>query len=342
MGAVSIITIVLLVLAIGLFILLAVSQDGKAKKLREKNELIPFNGTLAPPSPPWTVNLSKANTGSGKKPEDGLLLLGMRGGTSDTAPQIQCPVGSKINIVGAFLDINDPYGECSNTPNSTLKLSCGDGSDTSTAPSCTDGDDSTCPPGMTCYSAKCVPLQCSSSTDCTGGGVIPECPSTIGSTCSSNTDCGSGAVCTQGTCQVDPGAGPCTRCDPGTNTCVNLPTCFNVEGGLNNYCSPTKGDKNLCRPRDASAWLASVCDGQQECISKSGENWLPNQQGGAFGPLPCHISAKSGDDTYSNLPIIQGWGGGAPQASSTGAAAPSNFNQGYKVHGIYTCIPDDE
>lgn len=341
MAAATIVILILLAILIGIFVGLGLWSDGKIKDLSQKNQLIPFSGILTPPSPPWTVSISSNNTGVGHEPEDGLLLLGMKGGESATVPQIQCPEGSSINIVGAFFDVNDPYGECSNTPNSTLRMTCGDGTDLTSAPTCTMGDDSTCPPGMTCYSGKCIPATCSTSADCTGGGVMRACPATIGATCSSQSDCGSGAVCMGGVCQVDPGAGPCMTCGEG-GTCLTLPTCSNVKAGLNSTCSPSAGDSHRCRPRDASAWLAAECDGKQECIATTGKNWLPNQKGGAFGPLPCFIPAKSGDSTYAGLPIVQGWGGGTPAASADGVAAPATFGQGYKVHGIYTCILDKE
>lgn len=339
MAAGTIIVLILLAIAIGVLIFFIVSTSNKKKELKQKNVILPFSGILSPPSPPWTVNISQKNSGVASTPEGGLRLLGMMGGTTSTAPQIQCPVGTSINIIGAFFDINDPYGECSNTANSTVRLTCGDGTDLTSAPTCTDGDDSTCPAGMTCYSSKCIPATCSIDTDCTGGGLMNACPASIGQTCSTQSSCGSGAVCIDGVCQVDPGTGSCMKCGP-QGTCMTLPTCMNVNEGLNSICSPGAGDGKKCRPRDASAWLASVCDGEQTCMADS--NWLPNQQGGAFGPLPCHISAASGNGDYASLPIIQGWSGGAPAASATGAIEPSTFGQGYKVHGIYTCIPTSE
>lgn len=352
----TIVIMVILAVAIGVFVFLTFTTESSNKKKQQANILYPFAGQLSPPSPPWTVNQSKNNPGTGKEPEDGLFLVGMNGGKTADIPQIQCPAGYKINIVGAFLDIIDPYGECSNTANSTLQLTCGDGSDTTNAATCTTGDDTTCAAGMSCVGGKCVPKQCSANSDCGGSsssGTVGTCGENFGSSCSTDSNCSSdGSLkCIGGVCLVDPGVTSCMACiDPSTGDlpasgtqgyCATMPLCTGVEDGLNAMCSPSKGDANNCRPRDASAYLAAHCDGKQRCLGNSGDTWDPSTQGGVFGPLPCQVPAKSGNSTYAQLPVINGWSGGIPTGGS-GDTEPVTFSQGYYVHGIYTCVPNDE
>lgn len=355
MAAWSIVIMVMLAVAIGIFVFLTISTESSNKKNQQANILYPFSGYLAPPNPPWTVRQNKNNPGIGKEPEDGLYLVGMAGGKTVNTPQIQCPAGYHINIVGAFLDVADPYGECSNNPNPLLEMTCGDPSNTSASPACDNSD--ACGVGMTCYSGRCVPSQCSTSADC--GGV--PCDPNIGSTEACNgkglgDNCGNGAVCASKggvlTCEADPGSGACMMCvDPDTGTspmqgsqgyCASMPTCIGVQKGLNTACSPSLGDTNKCRPRDASAYLAGYCDGKSKCLGASNDIWRPNVQGGPFGPLPCRISASSSSEEYSHLPIVTGWGGGPPDNSQSGTSEPASFNQGYYVHGIYTCVPNSE
>jgi len=352
----TIVIMVILAVAIGVFVFLTFATESSNKKKQQANILYPFTGQLAPPSPPWTVNQSSNNPGTGKEPEDGLFLVGMNGGESATVPQIQCPAGYKINVVGAFLDVIDPYGECSNTPDSTLQLTCGDGSDTTNAATCTTGDDSTCASGMSCIGGKCVPKQCSANTDCGGSsasGTVQTCGANFGASCKADSDCSTDGslACIGGTCLVDPGVTSCMACvDPSTGLppgsgvqgyCASMPLCMGVEDGLNGMCSPSKGDSKKCRPRDATAYLAAHCDGKQTCLGDPSDVWTPKTPGGPFGPLPCQIPASSNNSDYAQLPAINGWGGGTPTGGA-GDAEPVTFSQGYYVHGIYTCVPDDE
>lgn len=338
----TIVTMAVLAVIIGIFVFLTFMVESENKKEQQSNILYPFSGHLSPPSPPWEVNKSSTNLGVGKKPEDGLFLVGMAGGNKADVPQIQCPVGTKINIVGAFLDITDPYGECSNNSNSTLRLTCGDASNVGSASSCKTEDD--CAPGMNCVSGKCLPQQCNVDSDCGGYSSsknIRVCPTPSNKKCSSSSDCESGVSCMGGTCSVlDPGSGPCMTCLNGH--CASMPTCINSKNGLNETCSPIMGDKFHCRPRDASAYLAKYCDGKTTCLGSETDLWTPNTAESVFGPLPCHISAKSSDPNYASLPIITGWGGGTPDNSKSGDSNSATFNQGYYVHGLYTCVPDDE
>ncbi|MDX1471860.1 MAG: hypothetical protein R3213_10215 [Flavobacteriaceae bacterium] len=361
MAAWSIVVMLILAVAIGLFIFLTISTESGNRKRQQANILYPFSGYLPPPGPPWSVNKSQNNPGIGKTPEDGLFLVGMKGGETSLSPQIQCPAGYKINIVGAFVDIVDPHGECSNTSNSTLRLTCGDSSDRTSAATCNSVDD--CAEGMSCIGGRCVPQQCSVNSDC-GGSTAKRtanvCAVDFGKDCSVDADCDSpdGSLkCVSKPsgngkyCAVDPGVTSCLACiDPKTGLppagnnpgfCAAMPVCMGVENGFNVTCSPSKGDRYKCRPRDASAYLAAHCDGKQTCLGNPSDKWDPNLQEGVFGPLPCQIPAVSGNTPYATLPAITGWGGGTPNDGAK-APEPVTFSLGYKVHGIYTCIPDDE
>ena len=335
----TIAVIILLVVATFIFIVLTFLTERENKKKQQANIIYPFSAQLSPPTP----SPPSQNPGVNPNPSQGLTVLGMSGGDKATVPQIKCPAGYKINIVGAFLDITDPFGECSNKANSTLQMTCGDGKDSSSAASCTQDRD--CGEGMTCVNGKCSPKSCSASSDCVIEGRM--CPQTGGS-CSSKDHCPEGTLCVNGKCQLDPQAGPCMTCLNGK--CASMPLCQNVQNsgtgsGLNSVCSPILGDKYRCRPRDASAYLAKHCDGKSECLA-GGDVWLPNKQGGQFGPLPCKMpvsnsfGSSSKPNEYAELPVITGWGGEKPNNGST--QAPATFSQGYQVSGIYTCIPDDE
>ncbi|MGV9200666.1 MAG: hypothetical protein ACOC4M_17800 [Promethearchaeia archaeon] len=337
----TIAVIFVLVLAIIGIAVLTFFVEESNKKKQQANILYPFSGHLTPPSPPWDVNSNNISPGAGKNPQEGLALLGARGGSSFNEPQIQCPSGYKVNIVGAFIEVADPYGQCSTKSDSQLQMTCGTGVDLTTAAGCSTDTD--CGVGMECNKSQgvCVPKTCKSNSDCSGtvGGsiLVKACSEKLGDKCGAGTDCGEGMKCVNGKCEVDPGSGACMACIDGY--CASMPTCSYVKDGLNTTCSPFQGDKFKCRPRDASAYLAKHCDGKDSCLGPD-DVWLPQDPNGAFGPLPCKIPARSGDPHYSTLPITTGWGGGAPN-NGQGQVDPT-FTQGYYVHGIYSCVPDDE
>ena len=65
----------------------------------------------------------------------------------DGTDQISCPAGTKINIVGAYYDVYDPYGQCSSSPADAVK-DC----DPANSPLCDNTDAATgandvCKPG---------------------------------------------------------------------------------------------------------------------------------------------------------------------------------------------------
>lgn len=244
----AVLTTLFLLLAFIALVVLTYMKDSSNEKMKELGKLRPFIAKLDPTDP--------------SKPVD---LVGMDS-NGNKVPQISCPVGSHVSIVGAWYEIFDPYAECNpNGPSAVFSTGCG-------------SDDSTSPQCQFLTSSK------------------------------------QNAICSP--------KGP-------------------------NY--PSKFD---CRPRDASAYLASVCDGHNSCpVSIGGGS-------GAFGPSPCRgieipsidCTATSGgkypnrddDNPYCQLPFIPGWAGGAPSDSSSAISIPGDTSMGYYVHGIYACIPDDE
>ncbi len=340
----SIWTIVLCVLfgiGIIIFAILAARESSHNKGRSSANRLIPFAGYLSPPSDYWNT-APKGGSGSAPTPKGGLFLTGLTGGNG-ASPQIQCPVGSKINIVGAYVEVNDPYGECSVTsPSATFSLSCGDSSAISTAQTCASASD--CPIGMDCENNRCLPLTCTANSQCIGDGTAAQvCPVGVGVTgCTDHTRGGPDGtdarlVCVNSTWAFDPAYGQCMMCSTG-GKCMNVPLCSGTTktSGVFQNSRCTQGD---CKIRDASSYLAKHCDGNSQCLGDSSDMWIPDTPGGAFGPLPCSINTT--DPDYTTLPVIPGWNAGVtPHGGGTPVLA--NFSQGYYVHGIYTCIPDSE
>jgi hypothetical protein len=289
------------VLAVGTHLTQSSNDEGHQTRI-----LRPFSGYLTPPG----ARYPRANNpGAGKTPEDGLFLTGMSGGTSNAVPQIKCPEGYKINIIGAFVEVNDPYGVCTDNPLDSILTTCGQSAKTP-IPCVTDKDCG----GLSCENGQCKPKTCSSNDDCVVlGSNAQACPPNY---------------------TYKPGDPSCLQCTGGK--CESLPEC---QGGIPN--STCGGGK--CKPRDASAYLAKWCDGKSECLGSADDKWIPHVQGGPFGPLPCPIlPSSSADSPYSQLPISTGWGGGPPSDSQNKRIDPATFNQGYYVHGIYTCVPDSE
>lgn len=253
--------------------------------------------------------------------------------TKDNTPQITCPAGSKVNIIGAWVEVNDPYSTCTPTPAAIFKRTCGyDKDQTNTGAPCQY--DSDCPNGMSCDKGYCLASTCAVSSggapNC-GENTCPTQPETV---CKTDTDCGRGLMCASGKCMVIPGGNACNACKTtpgGGSVCVPYPTCSNLDANYNNI---TCGPSSSCRPRDASAYLASVCDGQQEC-NVTWDFTKPD----TLGPLPCQISVN-GDVNYATLPITPGRTAGAAPGGSQDYFG--TYQQGYYVHGIYTCVPDDE
>jgi hypothetical protein len=241
-------------------------------------------------------------------------------------PQISCPTGTKINIVGAFFDIFDPYAECSASVSDINPL----------------------------YAFMCVPsvmnsVSCSSDKDC---------PDSDRFTCDATAK-----KCrlreNPAKCNVQQGQNLALRAINGKNYCVDIDICgVDIEGASktgvgvpNPVCSPGSSSNAQCAMRDASATVAAKCDGKQTC---------PDLSMADFGDYPCVfppmancITNYDGNDNpiwsldknslrsgYCGLPYIPGYTGGVPSNSSTSISDPASSNLGYTMHGIYTCIAE--
>lgn len=367
----SIILMVLFGIGIVVFLYLTMKNTSRNQARQTSNLLIPFSGYLSPPNGVWQTSPNSNNIGTDPNPENGLFLVGMAGGQSNNVPQLTCPVGTKINIVGAFVEVNDQFQTCQATSDPTFQLSCGNVRNLSSAQLCSADTD--CPPGMRCFGGKCVPRSCSTSSQCASAN-IQACPDnlfkssdgdpltpehrntkfpqlvSIGGTYTTDL---SGQITSQGgTYFFDPAYGQCAFCDTsqpnvdgGYGTCANIPLCQGIVNGKVDPMTYTNGvcNNGRCKIRDASSYLAGHCNGKETCLGNALDKWKPNDpQNNPFGPLPCNISVKADDSNdYHNLPIIPGWNQATPLAGSS-ALNKSSFSQGYYVHGIYTCVPDDE
>ena len=129
----AIILIGVLIVVLIILVVMTASKRTTNVESQQNNIIYPFSARLMPSNYFYHTEKNPTNVGVGEKPEDGLFLVGMVGGNSADVPQIQCPAGTKINIIGAFVEVDDPYGTCRNTPNPTMTLSCGDDSNISAA-----------------------------------------------------------------------------------------------------------------------------------------------------------------------------------------------------------------
>jgi hypothetical protein len=237
----------------------------------------------------------------------------------ETVNQLSCPVGYKINVIGAMSQVVDPYGEClgagpgSRGMTNVLKTTCGvNGTNTIPTPVGTDG------------------WKCSSDSDCgaddSGNGLFE---------CNSNGQCqlksfnvSSGQYCDlssdphcDGLCSEMQGAfpgvyacidtatgGPCSSSTT-AGVCIEKNICygityngqdsktptgeymtglpFGLNGSGNPVCVP--GSQELspasrCVVRDVSAYVAKNCDGQETCSLTTAD----------CGPYPCDLAPPSG------------------------------------------------
>jgi len=242
--------------------------------------------------------------------------------TRDGKPQLTCPAGTKINIIGAFFDIFDPYGECTadqTDVNPLYAFMCIPSLNSDA--SCKQ--DSDCPEPSSgrfrCNSNKCELAPMKSSEDCKkfGSNFAPV-------TSDNKTYCVDADLC-------------------GTNISG---VASNTTGVPNPVCSPNNNNYQ-CAMRDASATVATKCDGKETCSDLSISD---------FGDFPCTFKNQiqkciTGYDgtgapqwslnprtDYCALPYIPGYAGGVPPDSNTNNPADPSTNLGYKLHGIYTCI----
>jgi len=90
----------------------------------------------------------------------------------------------------------------------------------------------------------------------------------------------------------------------------NNAACKNIDAsGKNTTCS-------TCKSRDVSAQVGTICDGKKSCDL--------TVDSATLGDYPCK-GVSPGDATYTKLPAVEG---------------NSSPEQGYYLHGIYTCVLD--
>ena len=371
MVAYTTVIIVILLLIMMVFIILAVLKEDSNNKKNQHNIIYPFNAK---------IQSRDTDHSSGAK---FVSLVTSDGKTN----QIQCPSGTKINIIGSWTDVVDPNGLCSGKVSSTFKLSCGFTDDLSAGVTCATTDD--CAAGMECSGAKvCIPKGCIKNSDCGPSGV--SCSdlsnSRVGEPCGDGSggtyifQPADGYVCINNIIHKDPAYGQCLYCntafpyaDPNskavyTGRCAQTATCANIV--TNNDTGTVNAGKILgqnltcpiykCAPRDSSAYLAAICDGRRACTLDSKVLKYDPKESSVFGPKPCgNMDNKIGVDwgspdvsgtvpsgavpNYEQLPVAAGWGGGQPgSGSNVGATVqPSTYSQGFYVHGLYTCVPDE-
>lgn len=241
-------------------------------------------------------------------------------------PQISCPVGTTINIIGAFTSVIDPYGECTVTPSPGVSWMC--------------NPNQTSPPPT------------GSGTASSGCQSDADCPFYQGQTSTNPYVCVIPAGSTQGpgVCQLQslPPSSVCPteftlQTISGSNYCI--PTDFCGIGIPNGMCSPSN-TSSACATRDASANIASLCNGQQNCnptITDFGTPACPGlipPAGGCISSFdtlgnPVWNGARTG---YCALPYLPGWSGGVPTGAGTNNPDPANASLGYQYHGVYTCV----
>ncbi len=345
MAVYAIVIMVILAIIMAVFIVLSILKEDSNNKKNQNNIIYPFNAKLQSRDADHSNGGYTANlvTSDGK------------------TPQLQCPVGTHIEIIGAWADIVDPNGLCSNKQNATFKLSCGFASDTSSGITCqTDTD---CASGMECSgSQQCVPKSCSANSDCgtsycgASGSSGADVSANVGKPCAGyDFTSGDGLVCIDGIIHKDPSSGQCLYCDTRRGPapdgkagyCAQSPTCANIgtdpDIPKNPTCTSNGSNGYGCVPRDASAYLAEQCDGKRSCSI----TWNPSDPT-YFGPKPCNIDVDWSTPTegdvpdYQTLPVAAGWGGGQPGSGQYEGSnsQPSTYSQGFSVHGLFSCQPD--
>lgn len=314
MGAVAIIAMILLLIAVVAIGVLTYMRTNGNIIMASQQKFFPFRAAFDP------------QTGQ---------LAGTGFSTVSGEPQITCPAGSSINIVGAFYDVFDPYGE-------TTQGAC---------------------PGPTCgvntaLLSVCNPnvsngVSCTTDSDC-NGGLDPSMQDAY--------VCGAGNKCYLNTnathCPLAINGGT-----PKFGMCIDPAVCgYDISGfSVTDIPLPNptyNNAANRCAARDISALVAAQCDGLMTCpnLSTSGLGDYPCPGIGApptngvingFNPetgQPNWIGNTRTDTGYNGLPYIPGYPGGPPGTPNNNtsglSSVPQNANLGYVIHGVYTCVPN--
>ena len=314
----SVIVMILLLVGTALFLGFGIYYANKNLQRSQMRRLIPFSATMGPDANP-NVPLTGKNA-------DG-----------QTVNQISCPAGYHVNIVGAFFQVFDPYGECTNPQDNLVSSAI----------------TATC--GATGSPAGPGPVEagfCQSDGDCFDPNIF---------TCNSKGKCELRKFCkTDSDCESGSSASGVYKCVSGycvdKNVCLGitydgsdkLTNASKLTGLTNPICQPSN-TQSKCAIRDASAYLASKCDGHQGCVVEV-EDFGPYPCSG-FEPVPVAVDTSSTaiqdftaarTSPYSQLPFSYGFPGGVPSNSKGGQSSPGSISLGYYTHGVFQCVPDDE
>lgn len=364
MAVYAIVIMVILAIIMAVFIVLSILKEDSNNKKNQHNIIYPFNAKLQ----------------SRDADNPGAQSVNMVTSDGKT-PQLQCPANTHIEVIGAWVDIVDPNGLCSKYQNPTFKMSCGFSHDVSAGVTCQSNTDCApgmqCSGSQQCVPLGCKTNSDCGTTACSGDSeyVGKPCDNVDNNGTPLNFTDSAGLVCIDGIVHKDPKSGQCLYCDTrrwqdgdytGPNGdwvgyCAQSPTCANIgtdpKIARNPTCT-TDENNGLCVPRDASAYLAEQCDGKRTCTI----TWNPNDPT-YFGPKPCNIDVMwtkptegpgvAGSPTppssggyvpdYETLPVTAGWGGGPPGSGQYegSQSKPSTYSQGFYVHGIFSCQPDE-
>ena len=251
---------------------------------------------------------------------------------ADGTPQIQCPAGTKINILGAFYDITDTYNQCVNTidklsPN--IAWQC----DRKLRGNTECGRDVDCGGYAECDSSQ-KRCRLKRYEDESNPGERGRCRSFRWKQNSVKNDCTYNKLKT------------CHHYN-----CVNPDICQgDIQTAINPVCAPSNQNAK-CAIRDASANIAEKCDGRESCDDLTFND---------FGDRPClKVEMPKNEcynkfnidgspawnnnraDVYCKLPYTSGYGNGESKTPEHGdIPIDPNGNLGYSVHGIYTCVAD--
>lgn len=299
-----------------------------SQKIAQRQHFIPFGSVIDP----TTGEPTHPPNGSPDTP----FTFTSEGGV--LAPQIQCPAGTKINILGAFFDVFDPYAECSLTEDNVNPYF-----------------------GFLCIpdhvgktrDGKTVAI-CNNKTDCSKYGISGQY------TCGPQNTC---VLADYGSTSCPAGLSPIIS--NGKKYCVDANVCgSNIQSALeknktgvpNPFCSPNNTNAK-CAIRDASATVAKKCNGRQECGDLTVADFGDYPCNGV-APTRCIVSANGKDITwytpkdsdpttqgkyrttgYCSLPFLYGYKGGVPNFGD-GSEVDANYNHGYSLHGIYSCVTE--
>lgn len=145
---------------------------------------------------------------------------------------------------------------------------------------------------------------------CTNSGIQTDCNKILsGCTCDSSGNCTVNSMAPKESCE-------CAHTDS-TNGYQNC--------ACSNYTGKNATNTYNCKSRDASSYLSNYCNGKNTCPVVTDSN---QDLTSIFGPYPCNLSP--GDPGYNLLPMVRGNDG-------IGGNSPSSMNQGYYIHGLFTC-----